>query len=448
MPRYFEKKSASGGLLAIYKLGRRYQKKLITKYGVGGLYYTNAVDGKWLAFLGGSDEEGLNLLKHLYHDSMLNKEGQEYVSKSTDSYMERLTAIYRSGKMISIPWTKAEMYLYDEKSPTTMGVTTESAPITKEEPLPDPDTVESTEEESPEESVDLVDDDEELEKLLKEFDVEEDDLLSSGEVEIPPEEDKEKEKEELMSQMTSTYKDFLKFFSETSFKPSIRMIDTLSRLNLKSGQNYIGWFMELINHPDREVILPKLKSDEWKNIHAQMLDIYKKVSKSIDPINTRLEIVYGPNGTGKTYDVIKQYQEKYPDIGVMACSSSMASAEDLLQVFDFEKDGKPVFKDSPLAEAIKKDQPVILEEARLMQQSAMAFLQSLLDCKEYVDTCRGRLYIGPNFKVIMTMNLEVNGVVYELPEPIVDRAQVINKKEMDADLAAAILVNRMKGKGE
>ena len=442
MPRYFSKKSASGGLLAIYKLGRRYQKKLNTKYGVDGLFYTNAVDGKWLAFLGGSDEEGINLLRHLYNDSHLTKDGQEYVSKSTDSYLERLNGIYRAGKMISIPWTKAEMYLYDEKSPTTMGVTTESSPA-KEELPPDPDVVESTEEVTFD---DLIEDDEELERLLKEFDVEDDDLsLEETKVEIPPEKDKEKEKEELMEQMTSTYKDFLKFFSETSFKPSIRMIDTLSRLNLKSGQNYIGWFMELINHPDREVIAPKLKSDEWKNIHSQMLDIYKKVGKSIDPINTRLEIVYGPNGTGKTYDVIKEYQEKYPDIGVMACSSSMSSAEDLLQVFDFDEGGKPVFKDSPLTEAIKKDQPVILEEARLMQQSAMAFLQSLLDCKDYVDTCRGRLYIGPNFKVIMTMNLEVNGVVYELPEPIVDRAQVILKKEMDASLAASILVNRMKG---
>ena len=441
MPRYFSKKSASGGLLAIYKLGKRYQKKLNTKYGVGGLYYTNAVDGKWLAFLGGSDEEGINLLRHLYNDSMLTKDGQEYVSKSTDSYLERLNGIYKAGKMISIPWTKAEMYLYDEKSPTTMGVTTESSPA-KEELPPDPDVVESTEKVTFD---DLIEDDEELERLLKEFDVEDDIPLEETKVEIPPEKDKEKEKEELMEQMTSTYKDFLKFFSETSFKPSIRMIDTLSRLNLKSGQNYIKWFMELINHPDREVIVPKLKSDEWKNIHSQMLDIYKKVGESIDPINSRLEIVYGPNGTGKTYDVIKEYQEKYPDIGVMACSSSMSSAEDLLQVFDFEKDGKPVFKDSPLTEAIKKDQPVILEEARLMQQSAMAFLQSLLDCKDYVDTCRGRLYIGPNFKVIMTMNLEVNGVVYELPEPIVDRAQVINKKEMNADLAAAILVNRMKG---
>ena len=439
MPRYFSKKSASGGLLAIYKLGRRYQKKLNTKYGVDGLFYTNAIDGKWLAFLGGSDEEGINLLRHLYNDSHLTKDGQEYVSKSTDDYMERLAAIYKAGKMISIPWTKAEMYLYDEKSPTTMGVTTESSPA-KEELPPDPSIVESTEE-----SVDLIEDDEELERLLKEFDVEDDIPLEETKVEIPPEKDKEKEKEELMEQMTSTYKDFLKFFSETSFKPSIRMIDTLSRLNLKSGQNYIKWFMELINHPDREVIVPKLKSDEWKNIHSQMLDIYKKVGESIDPINSRLEIVYGPNGTGKTYDVIKEYQEKYPDIGVMACSSSMSSAEDLLQVFDFDEGGKPVFKDSPLTEAIKKDQPVILEEARLMQQSAMAFLQSLLDCKDYVDTCRGRLYIGPNFKVIMTMNLEVNGVVYELPEPIVDRAQVILKKEMDADLAATILVNRMKG---
>ena len=441
MPRYFSKKSASGGLLAIYKLGRRYQKKLNTKYGVDGLFYTNAIDGKWLAFLGGSDEEGINLLRHLYNDSHLSKDGQEYVSKSTDSYLERLNGIYKAGKMISIPWTKAEMYLYDEKSPTTMGVTTESSPA-KEELPPDPSIVESTEEVTFD---DLIEDDEELERLLKEFDVEDDIPLEETKVEIPPEKDKEKEKEELMSQMTSTYKDFLKFFSETSFKPSIRMIDTLSRLNLKSGQNYIKWFMELINHPDREVIVPKLKSDEWKNIHSQMLDIYKKVGESIDPINSRLEIVYGPNGTGKTYDVIKEYQEKYPDIGVMACSSSMSSAEDLLQVFDFDEGGKPVFKDSPLTEAIKKDQPVILEEARLMQQSAMAFLQSLLDCKDYVDTCRGRLYIGPNFKVIMTMNLEVNGVVYELPEPIVDRAQVINKKEMNADLAASILVNRMKG---
>ena len=442
MPRYFSKKSASGGLLAIYKLGRRYQKKLNTKYGVDGLFYTNAVDGKWLAFLGGSDEEGINLLRHLYNDSKLTKDGQEYGSKSTDDYMERLAAIYKAGKMISIPWTKAEMYLYDEKSPTTMGVTTESSPA-KEELPPDPSIVESVE--SAETFDDLIEDDEELERLLKEFDVEDDIPLEETKVEIPPEKDKEKEKEELMEQMSSTYKDFLKFFSETSFKPSIRMIDTLSRLNLKSGQNYIGWFMELINHPDREVIVPKLKSDEWKNIHSQMLDIYKKVGESIDPINSRLEIVYGPNGTGKTYDVIKEYQEKYPDIGVMACSSSMSSAEDLLQVFDFDEGGKPVFKDSPLTEAIKKDQPVILEEARLMQQSAMAFLQSLLDCKDYVDTCRGRLYIGPNFKVIMTMNLEVNGVVYELPEPIVDRAQVILKKEMDANLAASILVNRMKG---
>ena len=445
MPRYFSKKSASGGLLAIYKLGRRYQKKLNTKYGVDGLFYTNAVDGKWLAFLGGSDEEGINLLRHLYNDSHLTKDGQEYVSKSTDSYMERLAAIYRSGKMISIPWTKAEMYLYDEKSPTTMGVTTESSPTAEEELPPDPSIVESVESTEEVTFDDLIEDDEELERLLKEFDVEDDIPLEETKVEIPPEKDKEKEKEELMSQMTSTYKDFLKFFSETSFKPSIRMIDTLSRLNLKSGQNYIKWFMELINHPDREVIVPKLKSDEWKNIHSQMLDIYKKVGESINPINSRLEIVYGPNGTGKTYDVIKEYQEKYPDIGVMACSSSMSSAEDLLQVFDFDEGGKPVFKDSPLTEAIKKDQPVILEEARLMQQSAMAFLQSLLDCKDYVDTCRGRLYIGSNFKVIMTMNLEVNGVVYELPEPIVDRAQVINKKEMNADLAASILVNRMKG---
>ena len=445
MPRYFTKKSASGGLLAIYKLGRRYQKKLNTKYGVDGLFYTNAVDGKWLAFLGGSDEEGINLLRHLYNDSHLTKDGQEYVSKSTDSYMERLAAIYRAGKMISIPWTKAEMYLYDEKSPTTMGVTTESSPTAEEELPPDPSIVESVESTEEVTFDDLIEDDEELERLLKEFDVEDDIPLEETKVEIPPEKDKEKEKEELMEQMTSTYKDFLKFFSETSFKPSIRMIDTLSRLNLKSGQNYIKWFMELINHPDREVIVPKLKSDEWKNIHSQMLDIYKKVGESIDPINSRLEIVYGPNGTGKTYDVIKEYQEKYPDIGVMACSSSMSSAEDLLQVFDFDEGGKPVFKDSPLTEAIKKDQPVILEEARLMQQSAMAFLQSLLDCKDYVDTCRGRLYIGPNFKVIMTMNLEVNGVVYELPEPIVDRAQVINKKEMNADLAASILVNRMKG---
>ena len=444
MPRYFSKKSASGGLLAIYKLGRRYQKKLNTKYGVDGLFYTNAVDGKWLAFLGGSDEEGINLLRHLYNDSHLTKDGQEYVSKSTDSYLERLNGIYKAGKMISIPWTKAEMYLYDEKSPTTMGVTTESSPA-KEELPPDPSIVESVESTEEVTFDDLIEDDEELERLLKEFDVEDDIPLEETKVEIPPEKDKEKEKEELMEQMTSTYKDFLKFFSETSFKPSIRMIDTLSRLNLKSGQNYIKWFMELINHPDREVIVPKLKSDEWKNIHSQMLDIYKKVGESIDPINSRLEIVYGPNGTGKTYDVIKEYQEKYPDIGVMACSSSMSSAEDLLQVFDFDEGGKPVFKDSPLTEAIKKDQPVILEEARLMQQSAMAFLQSLLDCKDYVDTCRGRLYIGPNFKVIMTMNLEVNGVVYELPEPIVDRAQVINKKEMNADLAATILVNRMKG---
>lgn len=444
MPRYFSKKSASGGLLAIYKLGRRYQKKLNTKYGVDGLFYTNAIDGKWLAFLGGSDEEGINLLRHLYNDSHLTKDGQEYVSKSTDDYIERLAAIYKAGKMISIPWTKAEMYLYDEKSPTTMGVTTESSPA-KEELPPDPDVVESVESTEEVTFDDLIEDDEELERLLKEFDVEDDIPLEETKVEIPPEKDKEKEKEELMSQMTSTYKDFLKFFSETSFKPSIRMIDTLSRLNLKSGQNYIKWFMELINHPDREVIVPKLKSDEWKNIHSQMLDIYKKAGESIEPINSRLEIVYGPNGTGKTYDVIKEYQEKYPDIGVMACSSSMSSAEDLLQVFDFDEGGKPVFKDSPLTEAIKKDQPVILEEARLMQQSAMAFLQSLLDCKDYVDTCRGRLYIGPNFKVIMTMNLEVNGVVYELPEPIVDRAQVILKKEMDASLAASILVNRMKG---
>lgn len=175
-------------------------------------------------------------------------------------------------------------------------------------------------------------------------------------------------------------------------------------------------------------------------IWNKMRDIYEKIS--ISPINNRLEIWYGPNGTGKTYSVINRYHEEYPDIGVMACSSSMSSQEDLLQVFDFLEDGKPQFKDSPLTEAIKKDCPVILEEARLMQQSAFAFLQNLLDSKEYVDTCRGRLNIGPNFKVIMTLNLEVNGIVYELPEPIVDRAQMIVKKEMDAETASAIIWNR------
>lgn len=436
MSRFKRTKNATGGELSIHQLGVRFQAKLVKEFGCGAKYYTN-IFGRWVAVLNSSDKEAQMLLDNLFEYS---KKEDVTSDEEIKALVDDIIVHLKSKKYNLIPWTKTEMRKYDSKISLEVTEITPTEIHTEEtavEEVSDKVAISvEAEEASDEEEISIEEfSEEEATKLASEIDIDldSDEPSSTEEVEIPPSVE--------LTEITSVYEEFFKFFTEVAFKPSVRMIDTISRMPIpKDGENYIRGYLELINHPDKDIIVPKLKSTEFQMIWNKMRDIYEKIS--ISPINNRLEIWYGPNGTGKTYSVINRYHEEYPDIGVMACSSSMSSQEDLLQVFDFLEDGKPQFKDSPLTEAIKKDCPVILEEARLMQQSAFAFLQNLLDSKEYVDTCRGRLNIGPNFKVIMTLNLEVNGIVYELPEPIVDRAQMIVKKEMDAETASAIIWNR------
>ena len=252
-----------------------------------------------------------------------------------------------------------------------------------------------------------------------------------------------KEKVKLISKI----KNFLTEF-EFSGIASVRFYNTL--FVSKDKREYIINYFKLIDNPNVSILEEKLYSLEFKDILKQI----NETTPSVSPINNRLKIYFGNQGTGKTTYAINEYKEAK----IMNCNSNY-EPNDLLETFDFEdgkeqlksmgfnveeeielseydKDnklkilnlliragGKPRYTHTPLYNAMIEGKKVILDEINLLTYDCLRSLQAYLDNKEEFIYKDKIIKVKEGFMVIGTMNLEVNGQIEALPSPLVDRAQ-------------------------
>ena len=220
----------------------------------------------------------------------------------------------------------------------------------------------------------------------------------------------------------NTLKKFIDFFSEFSFEPNYRFVNTFSYCNtISEAIEYTTRYFELSDSPYTNSIVEKMKSPEFNEIALELVNITPSTK-----INTRFKLYYGSAGTGKTTAAMKE-----ADGNCMVCHSAMLPS-DLMEDFKFEE-GKAAFQPSSLYKAITEGKKIVLDEINLLPFESLRFLQSILDGKKEFNYKGINVQIKDGFQIIGTMNLNVNGSVYSLPEPLVDRAEQIKKYTLTAD---------------
>ena len=227
-------------------------------------------------------------------------------------------------------------------------------------------------------------------------------------------EDEKKDNESINEQKKLTICDMLiSFFKDFEFEPNFRFVNTLRHhcSSLDEAKDYICNYFKLTDNQYKEDVKEKVKSAEFK----QMYDNLCSLNASTTAINHRLKIYFGSQGTGKTTDAMKESNNN-----VVVCHSAMLPS-DLLEDFEF-KDGKACFKKSLLWEAMEQGKAICLDEMNLLPFESLRFLQSILDNKKCICYKGKTIEIAEGFKIIGTMNLIVNGSIFNLPEPLVDRA--------------------------
>ena len=221
------------------------------------------------------------------------------------------------------------------------------------------------------------------------------------------------------------------FFTEFDFEPNFRFVNTLSRCLVSSPSSatqYITNYFELTDNPASCDVAEKMKSAEFKEILRHLSGIAPTHS-----VNNRFKIYYGSAGTGKTTQA-----QRETDMRCVVCNNSMLPA-DLMEDFVFV-DGKATFKPSMLWRCMEEGKPITLDEINLLPFDSLRFLQGVLDGKTEFQYKGNTVHINDGFMVIGTMNLSVNGMVYGLPEPLVDRCADMQKFKLTADqLMSAII---------
>ena len=126
------------------------------------------------------------------------------------------------------------------------------------------------------------------------------------------------------------------------------------------------------------------------------------------------------------------------DGGCIVCSSDMLPV-DIMQNFGFA-DGKAEYSKSDLWKAMEDGKTIVLDEINMLPFETLRFLQGITDGKSAFDFKGNHIDIHPNFRIIGTMNLMVNGQSYVVPEPIVDRCAEIKEFTVNAEeLADSVL---------
>lgn len=201
----------------------------------------------------------------------------------------------------------------------------------------------------------------------------------------------------------------INFFKDVNFEPNFRFVNTLAR-HVYNAREYICNYFKLTDNANTADITEKTKSQEFK----QLIEELKHIPLT-STVNNRFKIYYGSQGTGKTTTALKETNNV-----VIICHSAMLPS-DLLEDFTFEN-GQATFKHSVLWKAMEEGTKICLDEINLLPFESLRFLQSILDNKSEICYKGQTIHIKDGFQIIGTMNLVVNGNVFNLPEPLVDRA--------------------------
>ena len=217
--------------------------------------------------------------------------------------------------------------------------------------------------------------------------------------------------------------DLIDFFKDFNFEPNFRFVNTLKKnsASVDSARAYICNYFSLTDSQFKDDVAEKTRSQEFKNIIRKLQNVSTKTT-----INHRFKVYYGSQGTGKTTKALEETSNV-----VMVCHSAMLPS-DLLEDFKFEE-GKPAFKKSALWEAMENGTKITLDEINLLPFESLRFLQSILDNKTEINYKGQIIHIKDGFQIIGTMNLTVNGNVFNLPEPLVDRACELQEFRLTAD---------------
>ena len=222
------------------------------------------------------------------------------------------------------------------------------------------------------------------------------------------------------------------FFSEFSFTPSFRFTNTFAFMACESKQmacDYVHNYFALMNSNYVKEVEQKIKSAEFDNIIKSIA----QYGRPTNHINTRLKVYYGTAGTGKT-----TLAQKESDNRCIVCNSSMLPA-DLMEDFIF-KDGQPDFNPSLLWECMEQGKTVALDEINLLPFDSLRFLQGIVDGKTEFYYKNRPVHIKDGFQIIGTMNLSLGGMIYGLPEPLVDRCSDMKEFVLTAEqLAKSIM---------
>ena len=224
----------------------------------------------------------------------------------------------------------------------------------------------------------------------------------------------------------------MNFFSEFSFEPNFRFVNTIAyqaKKGLKAVRDYVYNYFRLTDSPYADSVKEKMKSVEFKDV------IFSDLAEAIPSkqINRRFKLYYGSQGTGKTTEALKE-----TDGLCMVCHSAMLP-QDLMEDFKFV-DGNPDFRPSALQKAIRKGYKIVLDEINLLPFESLRFLQSILDGKREFVYKGETVKIQDGFGIIGTMNLVVNGSVFSLPDPLVDRASDLKEYKLTASALSKALI--------
>ena len=250
--------------------------------------------------------------------------------------------------------------------------------------------------------------------------------FSKSEVETTEEPPKVDEKEVV----TKALGKMIDFFKEFAFAPNFRFINSVGIALTKSkiaATSYITNYFKLIDSPYAKEVTSKMNSAEFKGILNDLALIPPTHS-----INSRCKLYYGEAGTGKT-----TYAQKETPLCI-PCNNSMLPA-DLMEDFTFIN-GQPSFKPSKLWECMEQGKAIVLDEINLLPFDSLRFLQGILDGKSEIIYKGNVITIAEGFQVIGTMNLVVNGTVFNLPEPLVDRCSEIREFTLSAKQLLSALI--------
>ena len=223
----------------------------------------------------------------------------------------------------------------------------------------------------------------------------------------------------------------INFFSEFHFEPNFRFTNTLANIIRHKGtskaQEYVLNYFSLSDSVYTESLREKMNSIEF----TELLDSIYNLGEPSNVINKRFRLYFGSPGTGKTVRATEEADD------VMVCHSAVLP-QDLMEDFDFV-DGNATFKPSALQRAIREGKKICLDEINLLPYDSLRFLQSILDGKSSFIYKGEEIRIADGFQIIGTMNLIVNGCVYSLPEPLIDRAEELVEFKLTASALCGAL---------